>query len=208
MYERVLAESQIDEESAPLDLQDRRRLARVESSLAWGLALKEWWEQTTGELAGELDEDKLRKILQDKLHARAFRLLCQNYIWPEGISYGFFDRALIGGHKVPIIGRVQQMIIDRPKIKVRRNADERDGVRKNFREWHDNLHRLVQRSLRWLDKGDSRHFKRTVGEAHPDRGRCRLRQSDRGADLHLEVCTQLDLDDELPEWARKENIIE
>ena len=104
----------IDPESAPLEPADYQRLEHVETFLARGLALKAWWFRTFGPQPDELTETSLQEILRAGVHPTCFRLIQPSELWPENMSYGFLDRATIRGHTIPVVGRVQQVLLDRP----------------------------------------------------------------------------------------------
>jgi hypothetical protein len=80
-----------------LEREDLAILDEVEPALADGLALKRWWEQTAA--AGS--------------YAERFDLV---RVFHRGASsYGFFDRAPLGGGSLPVMGVYEEMLFDQPK---------------------------------------------------------------------------------------------
>jgi hypothetical protein len=97
--------------AAALTAQDLAILERVDRSLADGLALKRWWEQTE---AGDG-------------YAERFELVRTSN--PSDTSYGFFDRAPLADRTVPVMGVVEDLLYDQPK------QSPRARVRDEFREF-------------------------------------------------------------------------
>ena len=83
MAEPRTPQNQIDDETAPLDDVDHRRLARVERSLERGLAVEKWWEAKSAAWANEYDGEKLGKIVESGLHPDCFQLTRAIPLWKE-----------------------------------------------------------------------------------------------------------------------------
>lgn len=141
----------IDPESAPLKPQDFKRLESIETFLSRGLALKDWWLRTFGPTPPELTEENVQEILQAGPHLTCFRLIRPSELWPENISYGFFDHASIRGHTIPVVGRVQQVLFDQPMWGSDVDARHQDLTpeQKEFvlNPWRDNLREFVWKHL-------------------------------------------------------------
>jgi hypothetical protein len=90
---------------------DRAILARVEQSLADGVALKAWWEQKDA-VGGYADSFKLVRTAN-----------------PSDTSYGFFDQVNLEDRTVPVMGVVEDLLYDQPKQTPRRE------LRDEFREF-------------------------------------------------------------------------
>lgn len=76
---------------------DRAILAHAERTLAEGLELQRWFEET----------DRTRAFAEQFEVVREFN--------QDDSSFGFFDRASIGGRQRPVMGIVQEMFYDRQK---------------------------------------------------------------------------------------------
>lgn len=76
---------------------DRAIIAHADRTLADGIELQRWWEEK--DRAGDYPEcfDVVREFNQDDR------------------SFGFFDRAPVGGRSIPVMGIVQEMFYDRQK---------------------------------------------------------------------------------------------
>lgn len=85
-------------ERAPaLEAEDMAILDEVEPALADGLALKRWWERTAAADS----------------YAERFDLV---RVFNRGASsYGFFDRAPLGGGALPVMGVYEDLLFDQPK---------------------------------------------------------------------------------------------
>lgn len=77
---------------------DRLVLDRVDLYLSRGLLLKKWWEQTD-----------ISNAYEDKFE------LERTFNRPDS-SYGFFGRAQVGRELLPVMGNVQTMFYDQPKV--------------------------------------------------------------------------------------------
>ena len=133
-----LAESLIDPRSAPLTLEERRLLAQVEEAHGNGLELKRWWEESTAQWPGLLDEERFESMLSKRLFRQHFRLM-QKSSSKSNISYGLMDEVQLAGRQHPVTGVVQQMFFDKP-----RGEAVEEAARKRFLEiWRDNLREFV-----------------------------------------------------------------
>lgn len=90
---------------------DRAILARVEQSLADGVALKAWWEQKDAD-GGYADSFELVRTAN-----------------PSDTSYGFFDQVNLEDRTVPVMGVVEDLLYDQPK------QAPRQQLRDEFREF-------------------------------------------------------------------------
>jgi hypothetical protein len=103
--------------SGSLTTEDHVLINRVELYLENGLALKRWWEQAE---ASNAYEEKFE--------------LERTFNRPDN-SYGFFGHARYQQELLPVMGNVQNMFYDRPKL----NRDVRDetaeGIRQQIREF-------------------------------------------------------------------------
>jgi hypothetical protein len=80
----------------------------VERSLSTAREMREWWDRTEA----------------SNSYANRFELV-RSFNRPDE-SFGFFDQASVGGHMLPVMGDVQDMLYDRPKGKA---VDWREQVR-------------------------------------------------------------------------------
>jgi hypothetical protein len=85
-------------DSSPLTSEDRVILAQVENALRDGLALLRWWRQTDAADA----------------YVQRFPLI-RNFNIPDE-SFAFFDQALIRGQPLRVMGTVEDMLYDQPKM--------------------------------------------------------------------------------------------
>lgn len=143
MSEEEISPSQVDEDSAPLDRLDRLCLARVEESLRRGLALRRWWEQTTGKWVVKLDHDGVERFLEEGPHPQSFKLLRD--VEDLTPNYGFFDRLVIDGHEVPVMGTVQQTVLDELNFRW-----IEDALRRHSQLDEDSLEQIRRRILDFL----------------------------------------------------------
>jgi len=111
LSEHITSEQIVSEGAAPLTDQDRAILGSVEKTLADGVALKRWWEQTD-----EFDSYSERFEL-----ARQFN--------EPSTSMGFFDRASLADRTLPVMGSVEDSLYDQPK------QATSEQVLKEFREF-------------------------------------------------------------------------
>ncbi len=103
--------------SDPLTAEDRLFLKNVEYYLAEGIALKRWWEQAE---ASNSYEEKFK--LERTVHR------------PD-TSYGFFGHAPMDGGLAPVMGNVQNMLYDRPKLNSVGAQEPVEWVRQQIREF-------------------------------------------------------------------------
>ena len=100
-----------------LSPEDRRILDQVEHYLANGLFLKNWWEQA--DITNAYDE----KFELERTFNR-----------PDQ-SYGFFGRAAAEHEVLPVMGNVQTMFYDQPKVSKAPSSNPSDGIRQQIREF-------------------------------------------------------------------------
>lgn len=101
--------------TSSLPQEDRALLASVDKYLADALALKSWWARAHESNAYHRFE------LERTFHRPAY-------------SYGFFGQAQVGGRTLPVMGNVQDMFYDQPKIQ----AQKEEGalwMREQLREF-------------------------------------------------------------------------
>jgi len=109
--EQVVSEQPDSGNTAAVTDLDRAILGRVEKTLADGLALKRWWEQT------------------DSSNSYANRFKVVREFNRSDASFGFFDRVTIDGRTLPIMGTVDESLFDQPKQAVS------GRLRNEFREF-------------------------------------------------------------------------
>ena len=93
-------------DSAVLTAQDYAILDNVESALAKGRALKQWWEQTNA----------------SNSYAERFETVCA-FNRPDH-SFAFFDEAPLREQPLPVMGDVMDLFYDRPKSSMASGAAE------------------------------------------------------------------------------------
>src|SRR5437870_5703148 len=101
--------------TAALTDRDHAILGHVESALANGLQLKQWWEQT------------------DATHSYANRFETASTFNRPDYSFAFFDRAPLNGQPLPVMGDVMDLLYDRPKSPTAAGAGGR--MRAQLREF-------------------------------------------------------------------------
>lgn len=109
----------IDEASAPLDERDLSRLRGVGTALRHALALKSWWTHKTGGLGRIYEASHVEQIRSSGVHPESFPLLSESTgdeFAEDDLNYGFFDRARVDRRDVEVMGAVQQMFYDRPRV--------------------------------------------------------------------------------------------
>lgn len=99
-----------------LERRDRRIIDGVEKALADALELKSWWEETDR-------EGSYRETFE----------LSTTHNRPD-TSFGFFDKATVGGKRLPILGIVQEQFFDRPKLGADRTAKARKDATSRIRD--------------------------------------------------------------------------
>lgn len=105
------------QERSAADSDETILLERVEDYLAAGIALKEWFDRTDPAEA----------------YAEKFEL-SRTFNRPES-SYGFFDEVLVHGESLPIMGNVQDMFYDQPRIPTDLQERGIDWLRGQIREF-------------------------------------------------------------------------
>jgi hypothetical protein len=100
-----------------LTREDQAILNSVDQYLAGGLALKRWWK----------DAEKQGKF--------EHRFELERTLNRPSNSYGFFDRATVEDADVPIMGNVQDMLLDRPKSPALMEQAEIEWTREQLREF-------------------------------------------------------------------------
>ena len=93
-------------DSTVLTSQDYAILDHVESALANGRALKQWWEQTNA----------------SNSYAERFETVC-TFNRPDH-SFAFFDQVSLHKQPLPIMGDVMDLFYDRPKFPIESGAAE------------------------------------------------------------------------------------
>ena len=83
--------------TAPLTDQDLALIAAVESALADGLALKQWWDRT----------------YPANRFSKRFEL--ERVFNRPADSFGFFDQVSLPSGVLPLMGNFQRMFYDRPR---------------------------------------------------------------------------------------------
>jgi hypothetical protein len=96
---------------------DRALLSSVDHYLTAGLALKQWWEQTSAANAFATRFD-----------------LGLTFNRPD-TGYGFFDQAQVGGQAMPVLGNFQAMGFDRPKAQSAQMVEAAQWMREQLREY-------------------------------------------------------------------------
>lgn len=102
--------------AAPLSLRDQRILSQVEHYLGAGIDLKSWWERADA-------EESYREV---------FPLTSAG---GGSHSFGFRDRAPVSGSHLGVIGNVQRMFYDKPKVRLAGHGDGLDGLRAQLSEF-------------------------------------------------------------------------
>ncbi len=136
----------IDDSSAPIAEPERIWFDRVEPALKLGSGLRTWWQEKTRAWPDDVDRDLLARIIDSDFHLRAFLLTRPSPQWPRDLSYGFVDRASVDGRQIPVIGRFQQTLFDRPMsnlVAPASTAAPRLDDREIRRRWRDNLRAFV-----------------------------------------------------------------
>lgn len=105
------------EPTQELTHKDRMVLDRVERYLQDGLALKRWWEQTNG----------ANRSYECFPLGRTFNR--------PNTSYGFFGKATVRGTDMPVMGNVQEMFYDSPKVPPSLLAEGAAWTRGQIREF-------------------------------------------------------------------------
>src|SRR5215216_4251480 len=102
---------------APLTDQDLALIASVESALADGLALKQWWDQT--------------------YRANSFRerFELERVFNRPADSFGFFDQVALTRGVLPVMGNFQRMFYDRPRTPANLNRPAAEWMRDQIREF-------------------------------------------------------------------------
>ena len=109
--------SQNNAYDAFLTREDQAILNSVDQYLAGGLALKRWWK----------DAEKQGKF--------EHRFELERTLNRPSNSYGFFDHATVEDADVPIMGNVQDMLLDRPKAPALMEQAEIEWTREQLREF-------------------------------------------------------------------------
>lgn len=96
---------------------DYQIIDRVEQYLDDGLALKRWWDRrgAGGDFATRFE-------------------LTRAFNQPE-LSFGFFDEARVGGKSMPIMGNLQEMLFDQPRVPRRDSGAAAEWMREQVREF-------------------------------------------------------------------------
>ena len=100
-----------------LTKEDQSILNTVDQYLAGGRALKRWWKDA--EKRGSFDQ----------------RFELERTLNRPSNSYGFFSHATVEGVDVPIMGNVQDMLLDRPKAPAQMEHEEIEWTRAQLREF-------------------------------------------------------------------------
>ena len=100
-----------------LTREDRAILNSVGQYLAGGLALKRWWKDA------------------EKQGSFEHRFELERTLNRPSNSYGFFDHATVDNADVPIMGNVQDMLLDRPKAPALMEQVEIEWTREQLREF-------------------------------------------------------------------------
>jgi hypothetical protein len=102
---------------ATVNDRDRVILNTVDRFRADGAALKEWWEQADAHNS----------------YAQRFEL-ARSFNRPES-AYGFFDRVSLGGVMMPVMGSVQDMDYDQPRVPPGMEKPSAEWLRDQLREF-------------------------------------------------------------------------
>lgn len=97
--------------------EERAILDRVDTYLAAGLELKQWWDRAQA----------------TKSFAESFQLGLTYNRPDEG--YGFFDETRVAGRTMPIMGNMQGMFFDQPKVSTVQTADAAQWLQQQLREY-------------------------------------------------------------------------
>jgi hypothetical protein len=117
MLSEPITTDRLDQERAvPLDDQDLAIIARVEKTLADGVALKRWWDRTYPD--GFAEKFHLERVFNRPAD-----------------SFGFFDQVQLTSGVLPIMGNFQDMFYDRPRIPANLNRQAAEWMRDQAREF-------------------------------------------------------------------------